>query len=148
MAKELWEVMKSRGIGKPPAFSSPEEMAMRAYEYFEWCGEKVMLEEKVSFFQGDPSSAFVAHKRPMTQAGLCIFLGVGVSTWHDYKKKPAYSEVIKDIESVMFEQKFSGAAIGLFNANIISRELGLADKQEVKMENGSVTPWSEIGEED
>ena len=47
----------------------------------------------------------------------------------------------------MFEQKFAGAAVGLFNANIIARDLGLTDKQEIKMDNANVVPWDEIGEE-
>ena len=39
----------------------------------------------------------------------------------------------------MFEQKFAGAAVGLFNADIIARDLGLTDKQEIKMDNAQVT---------
>jgi hypothetical protein len=31
----------------------------------------------------------------------------------------------------MFTQKFSGAAVGIFNANIISRDLGLIDKKQI-----------------
>jgi hypothetical protein len=31
----------------------------------------------------------------------------------------------------MYEQKFSGAAAGLLNPNIIARDLGLADKSEI-----------------
>lgn len=134
MAKELWQVMKERGVGKPPAFSSPEEMLERACEYFEWANKTVILEEKPFHFQGSITEHYVAHKRPYTQNGLCVFLGIGLSTWHDYKKKPQYSAVIKEIESVMFEQKLAGAAVGQFNANIIARDLGLAEKTEQKVQ--------------
>ena len=134
MVKELWQIMKERGVGQPPVFSCPEEMLQRACEYFEWCGDKVVLEEKPFHFQGSITEHYIAHKRPMTQNGLCVFLGIGVSTWHDYKKKPEYSEVIKEIESVMYEQKFTGAAVGQFNANIIARDLGLAEKTEQKVQ--------------
>ena len=144
MAKELWEV--SKGPGQPPKFSSPQEMWDRAVEYFKWCGQHQLVEEKIGFFQGEPTSGFVGHKRPMTQKGLCVFLGVTVSTWHNYKKNTEYFEVIEAIEDIMFEQKFAGAAVGLFNANIIARDLGLTDKQEIKMDNAQVTPWDEIGE--
>lgn len=142
MSKELWEV--SKGPGQPPKFSSPKEMWDRAVEYFKWCGQHQLVEEKIGFFQGEPTSGFVGHKRPMTQKGLCIFLGVTVSTWHNYKKNAEYLEVIEAIEDIMFEQKFAGAAVGLFNANIIARDLGLTDKQEIKMDNAQVTPWDEI----
>lgn len=136
MAKELWEIAK--GPGQPPTFKSPEEMWERAVEYFKWCGEHQIMEEKVAFFQGEPSSAFVGHKRPMTVAGLCIFLNIDRTTWYNYKKNPKYFNITKAIDSTMFEQKLSGAATGQFNASIISRELGLVDKQDVTT-NGEST---------
>ena len=39
--------------------------------------------------------------------------------------------VIRDIEQTIYNQKFTGASADLLNANIIARDLGLADKQEV-----------------
>ena len=39
--------------------------------------------------------------------------------------------VIDDIEKIIYRQKFEGAAAGLLNANIIARDLGLRDKQDV-----------------
>lgn len=137
MSKELWEI--SKGPGQPPKFSSPQEMWDRAVEYFKWCGQHQLVEEKIGFFQGEPTSGFVGHKRPMTQKGLCIFLGITVSTWHNYKKNTEYLEVIEAIEDIMFEQKFAGAAVGLFNANIIARDLGLADKQDITTNGESIT---------
>ena len=145
MAKELWELAKRPG--QPAIFKSSGELWDKAVGYFEWCGTNVMLEEKVGFFQGDPTSAFVAHKRPMTQNGLCVFLGISEQTYRNYREKDEFFEVCSTIDSIMFEQKFSGASVGLFNANIIARDLGLSDKQEVKVDNGSVTPWSDIAEE-
>ena len=137
---ELWEV--ARGPGQPPKFKSPQEMWELAVEYFKWCGEHVVLEERTGFYQGTAASAYVGHKRPMTQSGLCVFLGIGVSTWHDYKKRDVFSEVTREIESVMYEQKFTGAATGQFNANIIARDLGLADKQDLSSSDGSMSPKS------
>lgn len=126
----LWEKVK---FGAPPAFESPEEMWERAVEYFKWCEENTLDESKIFNNQGEIISGRVPHMRAMTQAGLCAFLNIGVSTWHDYKKKDDFSAVISRIESIMFEQKFSGAAAGLLNANIIARDLGLADKTEQKV---------------
>lgn len=36
------------------------------------------------------------------------------------------------VESLIYEQKFSGAAADLLNANIIARELGLVEKKSVE----------------
>lgn len=146
MAKELWEVTK--GPGQPPTFSSPEEMWNRAVEYFKWCGQHHLIEEKIGFFQGEPTSGFIEHKRPMTISGLCVFLNIDRATWYNYKKNSEYFDITTVIDEIMFEQKFSGAATGLYNANIIARDLGLTDKQEIKMDNASVTPWNEIGEDE
>nr|WP_261640834.1 DNA-packaging protein [Erwinia mallotivora] len=38
----------------------------------------------------------------------------------------------KRAEQIIYNQKFTGAAADLLNANIIARELGLADKREVQ----------------
>lgn len=124
----LWDKVK---FGAPPAFSSPEEMWERAVEYFKWCEENTLNELKIFNNQGEIVSGDVPHMRAMTQAGLCAFLNIGVSTWHDYKKKDNFSEVISKIESIMYEQKFSGAAAGMLNSNIIARDLGLTDKKDV-----------------
>ena len=39
--------------------------------------------------------------------------------------------VIARIEGIITTQQFEGACVGAFNANIISRTLGLADKKEI-----------------
>lgn len=139
---KLWNIAK---IGKPPAFKSPEDMWTRAVEYFEWCEENSLQEHKVFNNQGEIVTAKVPLMRAMTQAGLCAFLNIGTSTWHDYKAKDNYSAVTQLVESIMYEQKFSGASAGLLNANIIARDLGLADKSEQKLSGGLIvdTPLSQ-----
>ena len=67
----------------------------------------------------------------MTIEGLRLFLDIGYQTWRDYCKREDYSEVTAKIEDIIRTQKFSGAAADLLNANIIARDLGLADKKEI-----------------
>ena len=140
---ELWEVAK-RSVGQPPCFNSPEEMLSKAYDYFSWCKENPLCESKPFSSQGEVIYGDVLKMRAMTQEGLCVFLNVSVSTWHNYKAKPEYLEVTKHIESIMREQKFSGAAAGLLNPNIIARDLGLKDASEVdhKSSDGSMATHS------
>ncbi|MGG4603137.1 terminase small subunit, partial [Alcaligenaceae bacterium Me47] len=65
----------------------------------------------------------------MTLMGLCLFLDVSIKQWNVWRDgRPDLSEVISRAEAVIYQQKFSGAAADLLNANIIARELGLADK--------------------
>jgi hypothetical protein len=61
-------------------------------------------------------------------------LFVDIHSLRDYKKNPDYkgfSQVITKIEKVIYNQKFTGAAAGFLNPNIIARDLGLAEKKEV-----------------
>lgn len=137
----LWE---KRSVGKPPKFKSPEEMWNLAVTYFEWCEENQLEEAKVFCYQGEIVKDGAKKMRAMTQHGLCAFLNIGVSTWHDYCNKPEYSEVTGAISDIMYEQKFSGAAAGLLSSNIIARDLGLTDKQEITHSSEDVTPWGSV----
>jgi hypothetical protein len=47
------------------------------------------------------------------------------------RKNKDFSEVIHAIEEIIRTQKFEGAAVGAFNANIIARDLGMVDKKDV-----------------
>lgn len=138
----LWEIGASR-IGKPPCFDSPEEMLGRAIEYFKWCEDNPLGEHKIFAQQGAIVDGEVKHRRPYTQAGLCVYLGISEDTWRNYRdKKPAYFEVTKLITDAMYDQKFAGASAGIFNANIIARDLGLKDKSEIdhQSSDGSMSP--------
>ena len=116
--------------GRPVKFTSPDHLWSCAIEYFEWVELNPLQEQKLFHFQGAIIKESVDKMRAMTAAGLCVFLGIGTSTWHDYKDKPEFSEVTRKIDDIMRTQKFSGAAADLLNANIIARDLGLADKQD------------------
>lgn len=70
--------------------------------------------------------------RAMTIDGLCQFLDVTMSTWSEWRSsRPDLSEVMMRAESIIRRQKFEGASANILNANIIARDLGLADKQEL-----------------
>ncbi len=42
---------------------------------------------------------------------------------------PAFFEVITRADQIIDQHQFEGASVGAFNANIIARKLGLADKK-------------------
>lgn len=146
----LWEIGASR-IGQPPCFNSPQEMLERAIEYFKWCEDNPLDEHKIFAQQGMIIDGEVKHKRPYTQAGLCVYLGISEQTWRNYRdSNPDYFEVTKLITDAMYDQKFAGASAGIFNANIIARDLGLKDKIETdhKSSDGSMSPARELTDEE
>lgn len=124
-----WEARSSHG--RKPIFSRPSDMWNACVEYFEWVEDNPLIEQKVAQFQGQFVKGTVEKMRAMTISGLCIFLDINISTWFDYAKKDDFSEITTQVEEIIRTQKFTGAAADLFNANIIARDLGLADKKEI-----------------
>jgi hypothetical protein len=124
----FWELRSSHG--RNPIFPDPEALWAACCEYFEWVEENPLLEEKVFSASEGLRRAEIAKMRAMTMDGLCLFLDIGDSTWHDYRNREDFTEVVTRAEKVMRSQKFAGAAADLLNPNIIARDLGLADKSE------------------
>ncbi|WP_255720688.1 DNA-packaging protein [Spirosoma oryzicola] len=58
---------------------------------------------------------------------------MGQSYWRKFKESKrddeAFQWAIARIEDVIYSHKFEGAVLGYFNANIITRELGLQNRQ-------------------
>jgi hypothetical protein len=138
----FWQLRETHGRDK--IFSSKEELWGEACKYFRWCDTHPLKEQKVF---GTGMRMNVKHPRPYTIKALCFYLGIGWSTWNDYKTKPEYedfSNIIEAIEQITFSQKFEGAAVGFFNANLISRELGLIDKTEIDFNKLSDKQLDEI----
>jgi hypothetical protein len=88
----------------------------------------------------------VPTERPLTIQGFCIFAEISSQTFYNYEKDKAYVEITARIRDIIYSQKFEGAAVGVFNANIIARDLGLSDKSEVdqKTEHSGVIKFSGI----
>lgn len=127
---DLWTTRSS--AGPKPKFATPDALWDACCEYFEWMQSRPLIEVKPFAYEGQITMADLPHQRAMTLASLCVFLDISFSTWDEWRKsRPDLSDVITRVERIIFAQKFEGAAAGLFNANIIARDLGLADKKEV-----------------
>lgn len=134
VGNRFWEQRSSHG--RKPIFERPEQLWEAACEYFEWVEENPLSEEKLFAYQGEITKDTVTKMRAMTIQGLCLFLDVSDETWADYCKREDFIGITRQIQKVIFEQKFAGAAADLLNANIIARELGLADKKELTGADG------------
>lgn len=139
---KFWEARSSHG--RSPIFEDPDVLWAAAVEYFEWVVKTPLKEEKVFHFQGKITRAQVSKMRAMTLAGLCNYLGIGTSTFDDYRIKEGFSGVTSRIDQVMRQQKFEGAAAEMLNPNIIARDLGLAEKKDHQSSDGSMTPKTVI----
>lgn len=134
---QLFKVAKERAekngnkLGRPRAYKDPEAMLQDAMDFFQWCEDNPLPEEKLFHAQGVVTRDTIYHKRPYTYNGFYVYNNINENTFREYKSRPEFSWVIKLIDDTMREQKFSGAAAGFFNANIIARDLGLRDAQDV-----------------
>ncbi|WP_228434704.1 DNA-packaging protein [Chryseobacterium defluvii] len=136
---QFWKMRAKHGRDK--LFATPEELWNAACEYFQWVEDNPLPETKVFQHQGKVVTETVPIMRAMTLGQLCFYLNCNEAYFRQFKARltdedEGFSTVIADIENVIYTQKFQGASGNLLNANIISRDLGLADKKEV---NGTVS---------
>jgi len=128
---QLWK--KCLYPGRKPAFSSPEQLWSECCGYFQWVEDNPLWEDRVAQYQGEPVSLPVCKMRAMTIDGLCVYLNITKETWRDYRSKPVFSDVVSKVDDIIREQKLTGAAADLLNANIIARDLGLRDVKDVSV---------------
>lgn len=132
---EFWKHHSKHGRDK--IFTAPEILWEAACEYFKWCINNPLKEVII---QGNKRWT-VPKMRAMTESGLCIFLDIESRTWRNYSDESkdtykAFIPVTSKIKEIIKTQKFTGAAAGLLNANIIARDLGLTDKKEIDVPEG------------
>jgi len=145
LGNQFWKARTKHGRDK--LFASPEALWEACCEYFEWVDANPLYEMKPFAYQGVVVQEPVPKMRAMTIDGICLFLDIAVSTWYEWRGQDDFSEVIKRAESVIRSQKFAGAAADLLNANIIARDLGLADKREVA-NTDVIKPSADMAPED
>ncbi|MCK5602031.1 DNA-packaging protein [Candidatus Pacearchaeota archaeon] len=122
--------------GRDKIFATDDALWEAACEYFEWVEENPLKEQKVFHTNGVITKDDATLMRAMTIDGFCLFVGVCRRTWLEYKGREDFLPIIERIEQVIYEHKFTGAAAGLLNANIIARDLGLRDSKELTGPDG------------
>jgi hypothetical protein len=142
----FWEARSSHG--RKPIFASPDDLWSACVEYFEWAEANPLREEKVFNGKDGIVRADIAKMRAMTISGLCIFLDIDKTTWEDWRGHPDFSRVVMRADEIIRDQKFAGAAADLLNANIIARDLGLADKSELTGKDGGPVETKDVSDRD
>ncbi len=125
---QFWKLRSKHG--RDTLFSNPQTLWQAACEYFQWCDDNPLYSSEM-MKAGPLSGEFVSipHARPYTIEGFCRYCGTGVNYLQNLKNTatPEMQEVIDMIQATIRQQKFEGAAVGLFNSAIISRDLGLKE---------------------
>lgn len=126
---QFWKARSKSGRDK--IFQSPENLWEAAEEYFQWTEDNPLKEGKATQFQGKFVHGEVNKMRAMTIYGFCRFVHINFKTWQLYQEREDFIHITDEIEGIIKEQKFTGAAADLLNANIIARDLGLKEQTEV-----------------
>jgi hypothetical protein len=110
-------------------YKTPDDLQPEILAYFEWCDEHPWYKnEAIKSGESVGEIIKVPTARPYTIGGLCIYLGISLVTWKVYCERQDFTYITRWAEETIRTQKFEGAAVGAFNANIIARDLGLSEK--------------------
>lgn len=121
--------------GRDLIIANPEIMLQAAEEYFKLVDDNPWHKNE-AIKGGDAAGTIVPipTQQPYTLKGLYHFLDIDGETWRNYRERPDFKAVVQRIDDYIYNQKFVGATVGAFNANIIARDLGLVDKKEIESE--------------
>lgn len=128
---QIWKLADPAKVGRPRKLRNPKQLWEIACDYFQHCDDNPIATEET---YAGTKGAYVKqqlHPVPYTWAGLEVYANTDLEAYKDADERPEYSDVIRVIDAVMTNQKFSGAAAGVFNANIIARDLGLRDRTDI-----------------
>lgn len=138
---QFWKLRSEHGRDK--LFATPELLWDAACEYFQWCDDNPLKEQKAFAYQGEITKTDLYKMRAYTLNALCLYLDCTEDYFRSFKaqerlNKEDFITVIDRIEKTIYNQKFVGAAADLLNANIIARDLGLRDRSEIDQKNTDV----------
>jgi hypothetical protein len=129
---QCWQLRLKHGLDG--RFKTPEEILENFEQYVQWAEENPLIE--VDFRGKDATQVNLPKKRLLTKEGFA--LACGFASWATiavYKgKSKDFAQVFTRIEQAIYTSKLEGAASGLFNHNIIARDLGLMNQEQVNMQ--------------
>ncbi len=125
-------------LGRPKVFKTPDELWDKYQEYRAHIIDNPHIQMK--WMGKEPTEKPCAHQEPPTWRGFEDFLCengmlVNLSAYRN-NRNGAYKEfspIIRAIGNGMFRRKFLGAAVGEYQHNIIAREIGLGEAQEISL---------------
>jgi hypothetical protein len=140
---QFWKMRSQHG--RKRLFASPKLLMEAAEEYFTWSDKNPWYKnEAIKSGENAGKIIKVPTSRPYTLSGFCLYLNASESYWREFRKNENLSEgflsIITRIEEIIRTQKFEGAAIGAFNANIIARDLGLKEKTDLTTDDNPLEP--------
>lgn len=145
MAHELIDVINP--LGRPPKYKKPEQLWEKFLQYTDFVrSNPIPIATKMRSTKrnkddednkGTASREIEQAPRPFTLVGFQLY--AGITNWAHFKKqernkKEDFVIVIRAIEQCIEEHQISGAAVGVYNSNLVARLNGISEKTEVDVE--------------
>lgn len=127
LGNQFWKLRSKHGRDK--LFATPELLWEAACEYFQWADENPITKQDYVGKDGEEVQRKLG--RPYTQSGMCVYLDCSEQMFREAKERKEFTEVCTRISQIIRTQKFEGASVGIFNHNIIARDLGLKDSSDI-----------------
>lgn len=138
IGNKFWELRLKHGRDR--IIKNSDALWENACEYFQWCDDNPIYE--TNFMGKDVQQVEIPHTRVYQKPAFAI--ACGVSAWRVISDLRNVSEdflqVITRIEEIIYTQKFEHAAVGIFNASIIARDLGLKENIDTTTNGKDITP--------
>lgn len=128
----IWKMRSKHG--RSTIFASPEAMWEAACEYFNAVDNNPWYRAEIVKGGDNAGQLFqVPVRQPYTIEGLCSFWKTHNQYFYEFERTAKerhkdFLDVIGEIRNIIYNQKFSGAASGFFNAHFIGKALGLVDR--------------------
>lgn len=113
-----------RTHGRRRVFRSSEDLWNRCEAYLDWVDANPIPVQVHTRDCGQLVTLVIHRTRPMSLTGLCAHLCISFQTWCNYRQREDFFDIVTRAETIIWEQQFTGAAVGLFNPAIIARSLG------------------------
>lgn len=131
IGNKFW--LKRSKHGRNTIIKDAKTLEEAANEYFQQCIDNPVIQIDYKGGRNGVERVEIPHPKVFQKGEFARFCGV--SEWRlieDLKEKGEdFSQIITYIEGIIRDQKFTYATVGMFNSNIVARDLGLSDKKEV-----------------
>lgn len=125
-------------VGRPRKVATPQKLLYLFKSYVEDRKSRPLrFEEKERGMVGESDISKTKTRtkhHPLSIGDFCVYLGNCRHWWNELPDD--FLEVKRYIADWVFHYQLKGAETGEFNANIVARELGLAEKKQVDVGEG------------
>lgn len=127
--------------GRKPDYQNEDQLWSDCQDYFQFMDENPY---EFADNKGTKNVNIVKVKRPYTIHSLCLYLDINRTTWIKWRKNKDLSNVVHKVDDIIYNQKFEGAVIGVYQQNIIIRDLGLVDKADMTTQGEPITKKTDL----